>query len=91
MNGHSDVVELLLDAPNSDVNIKNALSETPLHSACRSGNFEVVEQLLYYPHILLNEVHSFRDIFPSCKQKGSKKLRRNQNLMNKQSSATNNI
>ncbi|OHT13231.1 hypothetical protein TRFO_16671 [Tritrichomonas foetus] len=44
-NGSYDIVQFLVDNSSIDINLSSKNGDTPLHYACRSGNFESVEAL----------------------------------------------
>ena len=58
MEGHYEVVELLLTHKNIDVNINDTYEGTsPLYGACKNGHEEVVRLLLSHPAIEVNQVN----------------------------------
>jgi ankyrin repeat protein len=60
-------VKKLLDS-GIDVNIKNSAKETPLYTACRLRNIEIVKLLLEHPNIDVNikDEHGDTPLFIAC-------------------------
>ena len=44
--GQEELFKYFLTDPNSDVNIKNYVDETPLHLAAREGKFNILQLLI---------------------------------------------
>lgn len=72
-----NVVACILRNPNAEVNIRDREGKTPLHHACASGHYEIVEQLLRHPechrrsnetslHKACDEVHSSKERIRDC-------------------------
>jgi len=55
-----NLVEALLDEK-ANINVKNELSETPLHAACKAGNVKCIELLLKCPGCKLNAQDSYNE------------------------------